>query len=154
IMIVDLERNDIGRLCEYGTVRVDPMMQTTTHPTVVHLESSVQGTLRANIGLRELVSCMFPGGSVTGAPKRRAMEIIGQLENRPRGIYCGAMGWVDHRGDCEFNLPIRTATLYDNFRLHYYAGGGIVADSTADEEWAELHQKARFIGEIVHNLAG
>lgn len=149
IMIVDLERNDLGRLCEYGTIRVDPLMEPTVHPTVVHLESTVTGTLRPNIGLREIIAATFPGGSVTGAPKRRALEIIGEIENRPRGIYCGALGWIDHRGDCELNLPIRTATMYDDYRLHYYAGGGIVYDSQPVLEWEELHQKVAFLEDAI-----
>ncbi|MDK2971937.1 MAG: para-aminobenzoate synthetase component [Candidatus Sumerlaeota bacterium] len=149
VMIVDLERNDLGRLCEYGTVRVDPMLSITRHPTLFHLESTVSGTLRASVDLRDVFSAIFPGGSVTGAPKRRALEVIAALENRPRGIYCGALGWIDHRGDCEFNLPIRTATLHDDHRLHLYGGGGIVADSRADDEWREIQHKIRFMREAV-----
>ncbi|MBI5154569.1 anthranilate synthase component I family protein [Candidatus Poribacteria bacterium] len=145
IMIVDLERSDIGRLCEYGSVRADPVMELTTHPTVHHLESVVTGTLRTRVTLRDIFTALFPGGSVTGAPKRRALEVIASLENRPREIYCGAMGWVDSRGDAEFNLPIRTATLHHNGRIRLYAGGAIVADSTAGGEWDELNQKLAFM---------
>lgn len=149
VMIVDLERNDLGRICEYGSVRVDPLMELTRHPTLVHLESTVHGILEPRAGLREIFAALFPGGSVTGAPKRRALEIIGGIENRPRGIYCGALGWVDARGDCEFNLPIRTATLFDDGRVHLHAGGGIVADSNPAEEWAELNAKLAFLADAV-----
>ncbi len=145
VMIVDLERNDLGRLCEYGSIRVDPLMEITTHPTVLHMESTVTGTLRSHVTWREILVSLFPGGSVTGAPKRRSMEIIGEIEQHPRGIYCGALGWIDARGDCEFNLPIRTATVFNDRRIHLYSGGGIVADSTAINEWKELHHKLKFM---------
>lgn len=145
VMIVDLERNDFGRLCEYGSIRVEPLMEVTVHPTVLHMESTVTGTVRPTVGFRDIMAAIFPGGSVTGAPKRRAMEIIGELENRPRGIYCGAMGWVDFRGDCELNLPIRTATIHGDGRVRMPAGGGIVADSTASSEWDELQHKLAFL---------
>ena len=149
IMIVDLERNDLGRLCEYNTVRVDPLLAVSHHPMLVHLESTVHGTLRSRVTTRDLLAALFPGGSVSGAPKKRALEVIASLENRPRGIYCGALGWVDARGDCELNLPIRTATVLDDGRVHLHAGGGIVADSNPDDEWQELHHKLRFLLESV-----
>jgi anthranilate/para-aminobenzoate synthase component I len=154
IMIVDLERNDLGRLCEYGTIRVDPLMAITRHPTLFHLESTVWGTLRARVGLRDLFAAMFPGGSVTGAPKRRALEIIAELENRPRGIYCGAMGWIDCRGDAELNLPIRTATVHDDGRYSFHGGGGIVADSQPEQEWRELNDKIVFLREAFARASG
>lgn len=144
VMIVDLERNDLGRICEYGSVRVDPLMQVTVHPTLLHLESTVYGTLRSRVTCREVFAALFPGGSVTGTPKRRAMEILGRLETRPRGAYCGAMGWIDSRGDMELNLPIRTATIFDDRRYHLQAGGGIVADSDVREEMAEIRTKMKF----------
>lgn len=149
VMIVDLERNDLGRICEFGSIRVEPLMEMTSHSTVLHLESTVWGTLKSRMGLRDIFAAMFPGGSVTGAPKRRALEILGELENGPRGIYCGAMGWVDSRGDVELNLPIRTATLYNNGRLDLHAGGGIVADSHPEREWDEMIGKLRFLKDAV-----
>lgn len=145
LMIVDLERNDFGRICEYGSVRVDPLMAASHHPTVIHMESTVMGSLRPTIKIRDVFSALFPGGSVTGAPKKRALEIIGAVENRPRGLYCGALGWIDARGDIELNLPIRTATMHHDGRIFLHAGGGIVADSTEDGEWAELHNKLAFL---------
>lgn len=154
VMIVDLERNDMGRLCEYGSVRVESMMTPTVHPRVIHLESTVQGTLRSHVSFRELMSALFPGGSVTGAPKKRAMEIIGSVEPCPRGLYCGAVGWLDARGDMDLNLPIRTATLFDSGIMHMHAGGGIVADSSADEEWNEVLVKLDFMNRAVRQVGG
>lgn len=149
LMIVDLERNDLGRLCHYGSVRVDPLMETNRHHGIEHLESTVHGTLRREESLKNLLRAIYPGGSVTGAPKRRALEILSQLETHPRGIYCGAIGWLDHYGDVELNLPIRTATLYSGGDLHLAAGGGIVADSVAEEEWRELHHKLGFFAGLL-----
>lgn len=154
VMIVDLERNDLGRICEYGSVRVDPLMQVTVHPTLLHLESTVYGTLRSRVTCRDVFAALFPGGSVTGAPKRRAMEILGKLEATPRGIYCGAMGWIDSRGDMELNLPIRTATVFDDGRTHLNAGGGIVADSDVREEMAEIRAKMKFVIEAIKRASG
>jgi anthranilate/para-aminobenzoate synthase component I len=145
IMIVDLERNDLGRLCEYGSVRVQSLMEPTVHPTLVHMESTINGTLRSHIGLRDIFASLFPGGSVTGAPKKRALEILSVLETAPREIYCGALGWVDGRGDIELNLPIRTSTLFDDGRIHHHAGGAIVADSNVESEWREMQFKLHFM---------
>jgi len=153
IMIVDLERNDLGRLCEYGSVRVLNLMEPTVHPTLIHLESTINGTLRAHVGLRDIFASLFPGGSVTGAPKKRALEILSTLEKAPRGIYCGAMGWVDVRGDVELNLPIRTSTLFDDGRIHHHAGGAIVADSQVAAEWNEIHHKMNFMLSIIRRAA-
>ncbi|CAN5230892.1 hypothetical protein BH09SUM1_BH09SUM1_11890 [soil metagenome] len=144
LMIVDLERSDLGRLCETGSVRVDPFMEIVTHPTVAHMESVVTGTLREGVTLTDLFAATFPGGSVTGAPKKRALEIIAELEDGPRGIYCGAFGWVDANGDCELNLPIRTAMIRPSGEVEFHTGSGIVADSVAAEEWQELMDKAKF----------
>jgi len=149
LMIVDLERNDLGRICETGSIRVDPFMRIVEHPTVVHMETTVKGTLRAGLGLPDILGSLYPGGSVTGAPKKRAIEILSELEVAPRGAYCGAFGWIDCDGDCELNLPIRTAVVDPQGRVQYHAGGGIVADSVAESEWKELHDKAAFIGSLL-----
>ncbi|MCB2155567.1 anthranilate synthase component I family protein [bacterium] len=149
IMIVDLERNDLGRICDYGTVRVEKLMELTSHPSILHLESTITGRARSSARLSDLFGALFPGGSISGAPKRRALEIIGQLENRPRGIYCGALGWVDARGDVELNLPIRTAVRFDDGRVHLHAGGGIVADSDPAEEWEEMQAKLKFLCDAI-----
>lgn len=149
VMIVDLERNDLGHLCHFGSVRVDPLMEVNHHGPIMHLESSVYGTLRTEESLKNLLRAIYPGGSVTGAPKKRALEVLGQLETAPRGIYCGALGWVDHYTDVELNLPIRTATIRPDGSLQLCAGGGIVADSTAESEWQELHDKLKFFSTLL-----
>jgi aminodeoxychorismate synthase component I len=140
VMIVDLERNDLGRVAVPGSVRVDRHAAVESHPTVHHLVSRVTARLRPDVGWGELLTATFPGGSITGAPKRRAMEIIADLEVAPRGVYTGALGLVDPRGDCELGLPIRTGVVRDGV-LAYHAGGGIVADSDADRELDECWLK-------------
>jgi anthranilate/para-aminobenzoate synthase component I len=142
VMIVDLERNDLGRLCRTGSVRVDELMRLVALPTVFHLVSTVRGRLRADVGLEELLRATFPGGSVTGAPKRRAMEIIDELEPARRGIYTGATGWLGGAGDLDLAVAIRTATVTGG-RLSLWVGGGIVADSDPSAEWEETEVKAR-----------
>jgi para-aminobenzoate synthetase component 1 len=140
VMIVDLERNDLGRVCVPGTVEVVAHARLASLPTVHHLVSVVRGRLRADVGWRELLVATFPGGSVTGAPKRRAMEIIAELEPWPRGVYTGAIGLLDPRGAAELGLPIRTGVVRDGV-LRYHAGGGIVVDSDADRELDECWLK-------------
>lgn len=147
-MIVDLERNDLGRLCEPGSIRVDPCMEGVVHPTVVHLESTVRGRLREGVGLREILEATFPGGSVTGAPKRAALEWIRRHEDGPRGIFCGAVGWMDAAGDMDLALPIRTGMFGEGGGM-FHAGGGITIDSDPAEEWAEVHAKAAFFRRVL-----
>ena len=139
-MIVDLERNDLGRICVPGSIVVERLFGLATHPTVHHLESTVTGQLAAGVDLTALLRATFPGGSITGAPKVRAMEIIAELEGAARGVYTGALGLFGPRGDCELALPIRTAVVRDG-RLTYRAGGGIVADSDPELELAECWLK-------------
>ncbi len=140
VMIVDLERNDLGRVAVPGSVRVAPRAAVESHPTVHHLVSHVTARLRPGVGWRDLLAAIFPGGSITGAPKRRAMEIVAELEPVPRGFYTGAIGVVDSRGHCELGLPIRTGVVRDGV-LAYHAGGGIVIDSDADRELDECWLK-------------
>ncbi|HWP67542.1 MAG TPA: aminodeoxychorismate synthase component I [Candidatus Limnocylindria bacterium] len=140
VMIVDLERNDLGRVCVPGSVTVERLLALESHPTVHHLVSSVRGRLRRDVDVASLLEAVFPGGSITGAPKVRAMEIIAELEDAPRGVYTGALGIFDPRGDLELGLPIRTAVVRDG-TLEYQAGGGIVADSDPDAELAECWLK-------------
>jgi para-aminobenzoate synthetase component I len=140
VMIVDLERNDLGRVAVPGSVRVDEHARVESHPTLHHLVSTISATLRPDVGWPELLAATFPGGSVTGAPKRRAMQIIAELEPVPRGIYTGAVGVIDPRGDCELGLPIRTGVVRDGV-LAYHAGGGIVVDSDPDRELDECWLK-------------
>jgi para-aminobenzoate synthetase component 1 len=141
VMIVDLERNDLGRVCRTGSVRVEELGRVHSFACVHHMVSKVVGELRPQISLAELLRATFPGGSVTGAPKIRAMEIIDELEPLPRSFYTGAIGFIDDTGDVTLNLAIRTA-VYSPRGLTYHAGGGIVADSVAEREYEETFIKA------------
>jgi anthranilate/para-aminobenzoate synthase component I len=140
VMIVDLERSDLGRVCQPGTVVVEGLARVMDLPTVFHLVSTVRGILRPEVGLAELLRATFPGGSVTGAPKQRAMEIIEELEPFRRGPYTGATGWLGAAGDLDLAVAIRTALVRE--RLTLSVGGGIVADSTPEAELAETTAKA------------
>jgi para-aminobenzoate synthetase component 1 len=142
VMIVDLERNDLGRVCRTGSVEVAALAHLVALPTVHHLVSTVRGVLRPEVGLAALLGATFPGGSITGAPKRRAMQIIDELEPSPRGPYTGATGWLGAAGDLDLAIAIRTALVRAG-RLAISVGGGIVADSTPDAELAETEVKAR-----------
>jgi para-aminobenzoate synthetase component 1 len=142
VMIVDLERNDLGRVCRPGSIRVESPARIVDLPTVFHMVTTVRGQLRADVGLADLLRATFPGGSITGAPKRRAMEIIEELEPVRRGPYTGATGWLGAAGDLDFAVAIRTA-LVRGGRLHLSVGGGIVADSSPEAELAETEAKAR-----------
>ncbi len=147
-MIVDLERNDLGRICEPGSIRVEPRMEAVVHPTVVHLESTVSGTLREGVGPMEVLRATFPGGSISGAPKRAALEWIQRHEEGPRGVFCGAIGWVDSAGSMDLALPIRTAEVRTGGGV-FLAGGGITIDSDPASEWAEAHAKAAFFRRVL-----
>ena len=142
VMIVDLERNDLGRVCRPGSVEVASLARVVSLPTVHHLISTVRGQLRPEVGLAALLAATFPGGSVTGAPKRRAMQIIDELEPAPRGIYTGATGWLGAAGDLDLAIAIRTAVLRGG-QLELSVGGGIVVDSTPEGELCETEVKAR-----------
>ncbi|HEX3693827.1 MAG TPA: anthranilate synthase component I family protein [Polyangia bacterium] len=141
VMIVDLERNDLGRVCRAGSVVLGELLRVMTLPTVFHLVSTVRGQLRSDVGLAALLRATFPGGSVTGAPKQRAMEIIEELEPFRRGPYTGATGWLGAAGDLDLAVAIRTALVRDG-RLTLSVGGGIVADSLPTAELAETTAKA------------
>ncbi|VAV85661.1 Para-aminobenzoate synthase, aminase component [hydrothermal vent metagenome] len=141
LMIVDLERNDIGRISKPGTVRVSNFQRIESYPTLHQMVSTVEGMLKDEIDpLMALRSC-FPGGSITGAPKIRAMEVIEELENYERGLYTGGLGWIDHYGDMDIAMAIRTA-IYCEGVLSLSVGGGIVADSIPVEEYQETLLKA------------
>jgi para-aminobenzoate synthetase component 1 len=145
LMIVDLLRNDLGKVCRPGSIQVPELFAVESFPLVHHLVSTVQGRLAPGEDALSLLAACFPGGSITGAPKRRAMEIIRELEQRPRGVYCGSIGWIGYDGDMETNIAIRTLQLQRG-RARYWAGGGIVIDSDAQEEYAEtLHKAAAFL---------
>ncbi len=147
-MIVDLLRNDLGRVCRYGSVRVTDPQTLETHPTVYHLVATVEGDLRNDAGMVDLLRATMPGGSITGAPKIRAMEIIDELEPAARGIYTGAIGHLGVDGGSEWNIVIRTVAC-EGRRLIVQAGGGIVADSTAEGEYQETLDKARALLEAI-----
>ena len=140
VMIVDLERNDLGRVCDTGTVRVAEYAGLERHPTVWHLTSTVRGRLRDGVGVGELIAATFPPGSVTGTPKRMAVARTALLEPVRRGVYCGAIGIVGP-GMLDLSVAIRTAVISDA-TASYGAGGGIVADSDPDEEFVEAMDKA------------
>lgn len=144
VMITDLLRNDLGQVCDFGSVRVDEMLQLETLEQVFHLVSTVRGQLRADADVVSALHACFPGGSITGAPKKRAMEIIADLETVPRGLYCGAMGYLGYNGECQMNIVIRTL-VREGETLHYHVGAGIVADSDAENEYQETLQKAQGI---------
>ena len=142
VMIVDLVRNDLGRVCEYGSVHVPGLCEVEEHPGLAHLVSTVRGRLRSDVGWPELLAATFPPGSVTGAPKLAALDIIRRLEPVPRSIYCGAIGWVDaDRRTADLNVAIRTFWVEDG-ELHLGVGAGITWDSTAEGEWRETELKA------------
>jgi para-aminobenzoate synthetase component 1 len=151
-MIVDLERNDIGRVADYGSVRVAQARALEAYPTVFHLVATVTGELAADRAAAELAKAAFPGGSITGAPKVRAMEIIEELEPTARGVYTGALGWFDLAGDIDLNIVIRTM-LYDSGRVTYQVGGGIVADSDPEAEYSESIAKGRALAEVLAGTA-
>ncbi|MCC7292550.1 MAG: aminodeoxychorismate synthase component I [Phycisphaerales bacterium] len=142
VMIVDLLRNDLGRVCEHGSVRVVDDGVIEEHPTVFHRVATIEGRLRESAGLADVLRATCPGGSITGAPKIRAMQIIDELEPAPRGAYCGSIGFIGLDGRVRLNLAIRTMTQIWS-TVHVHAGGGIVADSTADAEFEETLAKAR-----------
>jgi len=147
-MIIDLLRNDLGRVCRFGTIRVTEPRTLETHPTVFHLAGTVEGDLRPGVGAAELLRASFPGGSITGTPKIRAMEIIDELEPQARGVYTGCIGHVGTDGACEWNIVIRTVVC-DGPNAHVQVGGGIVADSTPTGEYQETLDKARALLEAI-----
>jgi para-aminobenzoate synthetase component 1 len=150
-MIVDLARNDLGRVCAPGSVRVPELCAVESHPGLHHLVSTVRGHLRDDVGLGALVRATFPPASVTGAPKPRVLQAIEDLEPVRRGVYCGALGWIDtsagdpERVTADLAVAIRTFTVLGtpgSGCTHFSVGGGIVADSRPDAEWAETELKA------------
>ena len=141
VMIVDLLRNDLGRVCRPGSIRVDGLWSLHSYATVHHLVSTVRGQLDADSDALALLSAAFPGGSITGAPKHRAMQIIRELEPQPRGVYCGSIGWLDWHGDMDSNIAIRTL-VHQQGHIQFHAGGGIVIDSELEQEYQETEDKA------------
>jgi len=148
VMIVDLLRNDIGKHCRTGSVKVDKLFQLQSFANVHHLVSIVTGKLNSSSTVIDLLRGCFPGGSITGAPKVRAMEIIEELEPNRRGVYCGSIGYIGFDGQMDTNIAIRTAVICDG-ELSYYAGGGIVADSISHKEYLETLDKASTMAKLL-----
>jgi anthranilate synthase component I len=142
IMLIDLERNDLGRVCEAGTVRVDELMTIESYAHVHHIVSNVSGLLRADVTPIEALRAVFPGGTITGVPKFRCMQIIAELEGVGRGAYTGSLGYLNRNGTMDLNILIRTMTLMGR-QIEFRAGAGIVADSEPHRELAETRAKAR-----------
>lgn len=141
IMLLDLERNDLGKVCEYGSVRVSEFLGIESYSHVRHLVSNVTGTLKKSSGSIDLFKAMFPGGTITGTPKVRSMEIIDELETVKRDIYTGSLGYFSYTGACDFNILIRTLIKKEN-QVYLHAGAGIVADSQPEKEYEETLHKA------------
>ena len=143
-MIVDLLRNDISRISEVGTLSVPKLFKIETYETLHQMVSLVRARLLPDLKVRDIFQALFPCGSITGAPKLSAMQILQALEEGPRDIYCGSIGWIAPDGRMQFNVAIRTLTLYPGGEAVFNVGGGVVFDSTAEEEYAECLLKARF----------
>lgn len=141
LMLVDLERNDLGRVARYGTIKVDELMTLERYSHVLHIVSNIRGELPEGLGPVDLLRAVFPGGTVTGVPKIRCMEIIAELEPTSRGIYTGAIGYLSFSGDMDLAIPIRTAVISQG-KAHIQAGAGIVADSIPEAEYDETMAKA------------
>jgi para-aminobenzoate synthetase component 1 len=148
VMIVDLLRNDLSRVCRPGTVRVPELFALEQHPTVHHLVSTVVGELEPQADAVDLLRAAFPGGSITGAPKVRAMEIIAELEPTRRAVYCGSIGYLSRTGAMDTSIVIRTYLALRN-QVYFQAGGGIVADSDPEQEYRETLDKARALIEVL-----
>lgn len=153
LMIVDLERNDLGRVCVPGSIRVEDLYRLETHPTVFHLVANVTGALRPERDVLDLLRATFPGGSITGAPKIRAMQIIDELESAPRHLYTGAIGYLGFDGGCDLSIAIRTIVTR-NGRASYHVGAGIVWDSDPESEYEETLAKGRALFEALAGTGG
>lgn len=152
VMIVDLLRNDLSKNCAHGTVKVPRLFEVESHPTVHHLVSTVTGELREERDALDLLRGCFPGGSITGAPKLRAMQIVEELEPQRRGVYCGAIGYVGFDGGMDLNIAIRTL-VYSGGVIRCWAGGGIVADSQLEDEYQETFDKAAAMLKLLQQSA-
>jgi Anthranilate/para-aminobenzoate synthases component I len=146
IMLIDLERNDLGRICQPGTVEVNELMVVETYEHVHHIVSNVRGQLQDGFDPLDIVHALFPGGTITGCPKVRCMEIIAELEQMPREAYTGSLGYINRDGSLDLNILIRTmlhSYQHDQSVVQFRAGAGIVADSVADNELTETRHKAK-----------
>ena len=141
IMLIDLERNDVGKVCQTGTVEVDELMVIESYQHVHHIVSNVKGRLKPGVSVVAVIKALFPGGTITGCPKIRCMEVIHEIEQRPRACYTGSMGYINHNGQVDLNILIRTLEVHGDL-LTFNAGAGIVFDSQAEAELAETRHKA------------
>jgi para-aminobenzoate synthetase component 1 len=153
LMIVDLLRNDLGKVCKTGSVSAPRLFEVESFANVHHLVSTVQGRLAPGRSAIDVLQACFPGGSITGAPKLRAMQIIDELEPDQRGLYCGAIGYIGFDGNMDTNIAIRTM-VHCGGEIACWAGGGIVADSTADSEYQETLDKASVMIEVMRQFGG
>ena len=151
LMIVDLLRNDLGKCCRPGSIQVPQLFVLQSFATVHHLVSEITGELRDGLDSLDLFAGAFPGGSITGAPKHRAMQIIAELEPDRRDVYCGSIGYLSFDGNMDTNIAIRTL-VHANDLTRFWAGGGIVADSDAQAEYQETLDKASAILDLLHSL--
>ncbi len=149
VMLVDLERNDLGRICKPGSVTVPALLEVATYAHVHHLESTVRGELRAGVSPGDVMRALFPGGTITGCPKVRCMQIIRELETAPRAAYTGSMGYLNHDGSLDLNILIRSFLLQGS-ELQFWAGAGIVADSEPERELNETRAKAKGLLRALH----
>ena len=153
VMLIDLERNDLGRVCEAGSVRVDELMTVESYSHVHHIVSNVSGRLRPEVTPGQVIRAVFPGGTITGCPKVRCMEIIAELEQVGRGAYTGALGYLNRNGDMDLNILIRTM-VQEEGAISFRTGAGIVADSDPEAELVETRHKARGLIRAVQHGAG
>ena len=151
-MIVDLERNDLGRVCRFGTVKVTELGILEVFPTVFHLTSTVVGRLKEGKNRNDLLKATFPGGSITGAPKIRAMEIIDELEPTKRSVYTGSIGYLSFDGNLDLNIAIRTF-LVKGGKAYFQAGGAVVYDSDPEAEYQETLDKAKALIDALNAAA-
>jgi anthranilate synthase component 1 len=149
VMLIDLERNDLGRVCVPGSVEVDELMTVESYAHVHHIVSNVRGRLRTDATPGDVIRAVFPGGTITGCPKVRCMQIIAELEGVGRGAYTGAMGWLNRDGDLDLNILIRSAEV-EGSTLRFRTGAGIVADSDPQRELEETRAKARGMLQALH----
>jgi anthranilate synthase component 1 len=147
IMLLDLQRNDLGRVCEFGSIEIDEMMTLESYPYVHHIVSNIKGRLKPKINIAHLLRALFPGGTITGCPKIRCMQIIAELESGVRGAYTGSLGYISNNGKMDFNILIRSMVKQGK-NLDFRAGAGIVFDSKAQRELEETEYKAQGILKI------
>ena len=141
-MLIDLERNDLGRICQPGSIQVEDNMVLETYRHVHHIVSSISGRLQPGLSVAEIIHAVFPGGTITGCPKVRCMQIISELEQAPRGAYTGSVGYISDHGRLDLNILIRTMSYHDK-QLTFRAGAGIVSDSVTEKELNETRHKAQ-----------